>query len=40
MGFFDALVSAGKAAGKAVNDKMDQQIYDLWEKVKGLQNLD
>ena len=34
MGFFDALVSAGKAAGKAVNDKMDQQIYDLWEKVK------
>ena len=33
MGFFDALVSAGKAAGKAMTDAVTKKQLEQWEKM-------
>ena len=34
MGFFDSLVSAGKAAGKAMTDAVTKKQLEQWDKME------
>ena len=34
MGFFDALVSAGKSAGQAMGDAVTKKQLEMWEKMR------
>ena len=35
MGFLDALVNAGKAAGKAMTDAVTKKQLEQWEKIES-----